>query len=46
MGKGQGNGEGWGQGEGEATGSRGEWKSGICSSCDCGGQCKYLLSGI
>ena len=46
MGKGEGNGEGWGQGEGEGQGSGGEWKGGLCSSCNFGAKCKHLLSRI
>jgi len=34
MGKGKGTGEGWGEGEGKGKGQGGNWKGGLCSSCD------------
>ena len=39
MGKGEGNGEGWGEGQGKG----GEWKGDLCSSCNAGPKCKYIL---
>ena len=46
MGKGQGNGEGWGEGEGQGQPPRGsgQWKDGLCSSCDINSTCKYRTS--
>ena len=42
MGKGNGNGEGWGEGEGKGMG-QGNWKSGLCSSCEFTPKCKHLI---
>ena len=39
MGKGEGSGEGWGEGQGNG----GEWKGDLCSSCNAGTKCKYIV---
>ena len=44
MGKGKGTGEGWGEGEGKGKGQGGNWKGGLCSSCDFTPKCKYSIS--
>ena len=46
MGKGQGTGEGWGEGVGKGMGQGGNWKGGLCSSCDFTPKCKYSIFNL